>query len=119
MVKPDGNPEVRTYNTIPVNEEIANNANPNLEEPIKKQEQPKKKKEVKELILNKTYFTNICIMMLSWSCGSFGFYLIPFFLSTVNAQLEDQSLNVFLLAIASSVAEILACFFTTFISKLF
>ncbi len=58
-------------------------------------------------------------MIFSWSCASFGFFLIPFFLSSINTELAEGSLNVFQLAIASSIAEILACFFTSFITYFF
>jgi Sugar (and other) transporter len=45
---------------------------------------------------NKLFISNILIMMLNWSCSSFCFYLIPYFLTNLNAsELGAASLNVF------------------------
>jgi hypothetical protein len=61
-------------------------------------------------------------MIFSWSCSSFGFVLIPYFLSNISPTLaaypeSDTKTNVFYLAIASSIAEILACFYSSVITR--
>lgn len=45
---------------------------------------------------NKMYILNILVMMVNWSCSSFCFYLIPYFIANLNSQeLGSSSLNVF------------------------
>ena len=61
-----------------------------------------------ELVKNKIYFKNLIIMMVVWSFGSFGYFMIPYYLETLNG-------NVFVFVIATALAEILAAI-TVFIA---
>jgi len=58
-------------------------------------------------------------MIYSWSTASFGFYVIPYFLSNINTLLHQNKYNIFELAIASSISEILANTFCYFITSIF
>jgi len=51
-------------------------------------------------------------MILNWSFGTFGFFLIPFYIATVNG-------NIFIIAMAMGAAEILASIATSIVSKYF
>ncbi|CDW80647.1 organic cation [Stylonychia lemnae] len=79
----------------------------------------KKVESVKKLFQETSYLVNLLIMIFSWSTASFGFYLIPYFLSSINTQLQSNSYNVFELAIASSISEIFANIFCYFITTIF
>ncbi|CDW72064.1 organic cation [Stylonychia lemnae] len=82
--------------------------------------QPVKKVEkVQRLINEKIFRNNLLIMIFSWSTASFGFYLIPYFLSSINTLLHENRYNVFELAIASSISEILANVFCYVITSIF
>eukprot|EP00347_Sterkiella_histriomuscorum_P011808 403371019 len=72
-----------------------------------------------QLFKKKRYLLNLLIMIFSWSTASFGFYLIPYFLSSINSKLQQNSFNVFQLGMASSVSEIFANVFCYFITGLF
>jgi Na+/melibiose symporter-like transporter len=67
---------------------------------------------------NKSYVLNILVMMVNWSCSSFCFYLIPYFLSNLNAeQLGASSLNVFQLSLAQYTGELFACVFSVMLAR--
>ncbi|TNV79939.1 hypothetical protein FGO68_gene6 [Halteria grandinella] len=67
---------------------------------------------------NRSFVLNILIMMLNWSCSSFCFYLIPYFLSNLNAlELGASQLNVFQLSLAQYTGELFACFFSVLLAK--
>lgn len=65
-----------------------------------------------ELFHNKIYRSNILIMMIVWSFASFAFFMVPFYLTYVKA-------NIFLLAISTDGAEILASLVCLCVTEVF
>ena len=62
---------------------------------------------IRELFFTAVYRRNVVIMIITWSFGSFAFFMVPFYLKNVKA-------NIYYLSLATEVAEFLAsvvCFF--------
>lgn len=66
---------------------------------------------IKELCSIKVYARNISIMMIVWSFGSFAFFMVPFYLKNIKA-------NIFYLSLATEFAELLASVVCAFISRI-
>jgi Na+/melibiose symporter-like transporter len=64
---------------------------------------------LKELLMNTVYRTNLIIMMVTWSYASFAFFVVPFYLATVDGNYYLMNLMT---AIAEIVASIILLFFT-------
>ena len=62
---------------------------------------------LRELFTTKVYRNNLIIMSIVWSFGSFGNFVIPFYLATIPA-------NMYLMALMTAVAEINATFICMF-----
>ncbi len=67
---------------------------------------------IRELTQNKLYVKNLLIMTFVWSFGSFGFFLMPFYLGTIPG-------NTFEFAIFSGTAELLTSLACVMITKFF
>ena len=65
---------------------------------------------LKSLLKNKLLRKNLAIMMLNFSFGSFGFFVIPFYFSNLSA-------DIYVIAAASGFAELLASFACIFIVR--
>jgi Na+/melibiose symporter-like transporter len=63
-----------------------------------------------ELLKIAVYRRNIAIMMIIWSFGSFAFFMVPFYLKNVKA-------NIFMLSLATETAELLGSILCFFIQK--
>ena len=57
---------------------------------------------IKELFANKVYLRNLLIVIFVWSFSSFAFFLVPFYVSTINIG------NVYYNFLFSEVAEFFA-----------
>jgi len=65
------------------------------------QDESRLKGNLRELFRIRIYARNLLCMIVVWSYGSFGFFLIPFYLDSINA-------NLYVLAIAMGSAELFA-----------
>ncbi len=56
---------------------------------------------------NYDYLINMGVMMISWACSSFCFYLVPYFLA--HSLGRSGNLNVFQLSLSQYTGEFFAC----------
>ena len=63
-----------------------------------------------EMFTIKTYRNNVLIMMIIWSFSSFAFFMVPYYLTHVKA-------DIYYLSLTSESAEFLACIATMFLTK--
>ena len=66
---------------------------------------------LREIMKNKVYRNNLLVMMVIWSFGSFSFFLVPYYLQSVEADIYDLSL-------ATELAEFLASLICVYITRI-
>jgi len=66
---------------------------------------------LKEVMRDKTSRTNLIIMVIIWSFGSFAFFLVPFYLQEIKA-------DIYMLSYATEIAEFLASVICLFITRI-
>lgn len=71
---------------------------------------PKQSSEMKILCKDKTLCVNLVIMVVIWSFGSFAFFLVPYYLNTMKA-------NIYYLSMATECGEFVASVICLFIER--
>ena len=66
----------------------------------------------KELIQFKVYRCNLIVMMVIWSFGSFAFFMVPYYLSSI------KNTDIYLMSIATELAEFLASVLCVYITRI-
>lgn len=64
---------------------------------------------------NHVYWINIGVMMISWACSSFCFYLVPYFLA--HSLGRSGNLNVFQLSLSQYTGEFFACLLSVALAR--
>lgn len=70
-----------------------------------------------ELLSSKIYTTNLTVMMIIWSFGSFAFFLVPYYLQNLSQSVENGP-DIFTLSLVTEVAEFLASVACIFITRI-